>query len=132
MKMKFLTMLLIGLFCLVGISSVAVARDDCGGCSLEGNAVGLENGIKFTEEALAHAKQGHAKETNDATKAARQSLKDIVSTRGGRLLQRPRTNLKKSRMAIKKGDMEEAVTLIETALNQLKEIEPSQLEGKGT
>lgn len=132
MKMKFLTMLLVSFFCLVGISSVAVARDDCGGCSLEGNAIGLENGVKYTEEALEHAKQGHAKETNDATKAARQSLKDIVSTRGGRLLQKPRTNLKKSRIAIKKGDMEEAVKNIEAALQQLKEIDPSMLEGEGT
>ncbi len=125
MKMKFLAMLLIGLFCLVGISSVAIARDDCGGCSLEGNQIALDNAIKFTEEALAHAKQGHVDETRASTKAARQSIKDIVTTRGGRLLQRPRTDITKAGIAAKKGKMDEAVALLEGAVVGLKEIDLS-------
>ncbi len=125
MKTRFLTMLLVGLFCLVGISSVAVARDDCGGCSLEGNAIALENAIKYTEEGLAHAKQGHVDETRASTKAARQSIKDIVTTRGGRLLQRPRTDITKAGIAAKKGNMEEAVALLEGAVVALKAIDLS-------
>lgn len=123
MKIKLLTMLLIGLFCLVGVSSVAVARDDCGGCSLEGNAVALEEAIKQTAEALELAKQGKAEETNTVSRAARQSLKLIVTTRGGRLLQKPRTNITKAGIAARKGKIEDAVPLLEEALALLKTVD---------
>jgi len=123
MKIKLLTALLIGLFCLVGISSVAVARDDCGGCSLEKNTESLESAIKYTEEALAHARQGHAKEAKASTKGARSALKGIVSTRGGRLLQKPRTNIIKAGIKAKKGDTDAAVSLLEKAVEQLKTVD---------
>ena len=123
MKIKLLTMLLIGLFGLVGVSSVAVARDDCGGCSLEGNAIALEEAIKQTAEALELAKQGKAEETNTVSRAARQSLKLIVTTRGGRLLQKPRTNITKAGIAARKGNIEDAVPLLEEALALLKTVD---------
>ena len=123
MRMKLLTTLLVGLFCLAGIQSAAIARDDCGGCSLEKNAESLESAIKFTEEALEHAKQGHGKEAKASTKAARAALKGIVSTRGGRLLQKPRTRIIKAGIAAGKGDTNAAVPLLEEAVEQLKKVD---------
>lgn len=124
MNKKLLVAVLVGLFALVGVPGAAFAEDcpDRTETNEQTNAEYLKKGIAFAEEALEHAKQGHAEETRTAAKSSAKALKCIVTTTAESQMQKPKDRVKMASIKAKKGDVEGAVPLLEEAIVMLNEV----------
>lgn len=125
MKMKLLVMVFVALVNLVGFQSIVFAADECPDLVKTNEATNdkfMKEGIALSEEALAHAKQGHGAETKAATKAAMMKFKCIVTTTGESQLQKPKARIKMGGIKAGKGDTEAGVALIEEGLELFKSV----------
>lgn len=124
MKMKLLIVLFAALFCVVGVPSAVLAEE----CPDRTETTGATNdkflgeGIKLAEEALEHAKQGHTDATRTSAKASLEALKCIVSSQAGSQLQSPKGKIRLAYIKAGKGEMDEAVKLLETGVAGLKKV----------
>jgi len=124
MKMKLLIVLFATLFCVVGIPGTVLAEECPDRTETTGatNEKFLANGIKLAEEALEHAKKGHADQTRTSAKASLEALKCIVSSQAGSQLQSPKGKIRLSYIKAGKGEMDEAVKLLEAGVAGLKKV----------
>ena len=124
MKMKLLFVLFAALFCLVGVPGTVLAEEcpDRTETTLATNEKFLGDGIKLAEEALEHAKKGHADETRASAKASLEALKCIVSGQAGSRLQSPKGKIRLGYIKAGKGEMDKAVELLEAGVAGLKKV----------
>jgi predicted negative regulator of RcsB-dependent stress response len=124
MKMKLLIVLFAALFSVVGIPSAVLAEEcpDRTETTLATNGKFLEDGTKLAEEALEHAKQGHADETRASAKASLEALKCIVSSQAGSQLQSPKGKIRLAYIKAGKGEMDQAVELLEAGVAKLQKV----------
>ena len=125
MKMKLLIVLFAALFCIVGVPSAVLAEECPDRTETTGatNDKFLAEGIKLAEEALEHAKKGHADETRASAKASLEALKCIVSSQAGSRLQGPKGKIRLGYIKAGKGEMDKAVELLEIGVAGLKKVE---------
>ena len=124
MKTKLLIVLFAVLFCVVGIPSAVLAEEcpDRTETTLATNEKFLGQGLKLAEEALEHAKKGHADETRASAKASLEALKCIVSSQAGSQLQNPKGKIRLGYIKAGKGEMDQSVELLEAGVAGLKKV----------
>lgn len=117
-------LLLVGIFSIVSIQSTAFAAEPI--TNAEENNEKLTNAIKLTEEALAHAKQGHQEQTVTALAEARNDIKSIHTgvTKKYRKKSQASFEIGDALKRAKKGKLEESIAFMEKGLPIMKSIEP--------
>lgn len=118
-----LTGLLISMFSLFAIQSVAFAAD-CGGCTPQTNNENLAKAINSAEEALNHVNQGHKDEAKAAIDDSMKSFGLIVSTPWAGKMQRPGEDIRYAGYALKRGDMDKAAKLLTVGIAGLGKVGP--------
>ncbi len=122
MKKNFVTALLAGVLSLTATSALAYDLAP----AVETVHKYITEALKYTNEALGHAQQGHAPETATAARAASAQCDEAVSENAGMEIEQAQNRLNTAITAADKGDaaaavapLQESVTLLTTALNAL-------------
>jgi hypothetical protein len=125
MKIKLLIMFFAALFTIAGIPGAALAEECPDRTETTGatNDKFLQQGINNAEEALEHAKQGHADQARASAKASLDALKCIVSSQAGARLQGPKSKIRLGYIKAGKGEIDKAVKLFEEGVAGLKKVE---------
>ncbi len=129
MRKTIVIALLFAGFNLLGVNGAVFAGgvgSDCGGCSAAGNNEKVANGIKLTEEAIEHAKQGHAKETEKVAAEAARVVGDIVTGVSNQARKKSKAvyELNDAKRRARDGKLDESIAFLEKALKVLGTIEP--------